>query len=232
MSERSAHGRVHDSSTPREAVLAAEQKYESWLKILTGELTSREAAAQAGVDRSTIMMLRKVARGHRGVAGVAAGSAPRCPGGLRGGPAAGGERAAAGHDRGAGHRAGGFAGAGRAEEHDVVAGVDEVEGAEMGDHVSLEGSLVVEVEVLEGLACREAGGPDAELAAVGLAGCDLALEAGGEELLMGPAVGVGSLGEPFECLAQRWRLEGSAQVGDVGDGPLRRGHHATPRARS
>jgi len=62
MSERSAHGRVHDSSTPREAVLAAEQKYESWLKILTGELTSREAAAQAGVDRSTIMMLRKVAR--------------------------------------------------------------------------------------------------------------------------------------------------------------------------
>jgi transposase-like protein len=42
--------------------LSAEQKYEIWLKVLTGELTSREAAAQAGVDRSTIMTLRKVAR--------------------------------------------------------------------------------------------------------------------------------------------------------------------------
>jgi hypothetical protein len=37
--------------------LSAEQKYEIWLKILTGELTSREAAAQAGVDRSTLMTL-------------------------------------------------------------------------------------------------------------------------------------------------------------------------------
>lgn len=42
--------------------LSAEQKYEIWLKILTGELTSSQAAAQAGVDRSTIMTLRKVAR--------------------------------------------------------------------------------------------------------------------------------------------------------------------------
>jgi transposase len=42
--------------------LSAEQKYEIWLKFLTGELTSREAAAQAGVDRSTVMTLRKVAR--------------------------------------------------------------------------------------------------------------------------------------------------------------------------
>jgi len=42
--------------------LSAEQKYEIWLKILTGELTSNQAAAQAGVDRSTIMTVRKVAR--------------------------------------------------------------------------------------------------------------------------------------------------------------------------
>ncbi len=81
----------------------------------------------------------------------------------------------------------GLAGAGRAEEHDVVAGVDEVEGAEVGDHVALEGALVVEVEVLEGLAGREPGGADADLTAVGLAGRDLAFEAGGEELLVGPA---------------------------------------------
>jgi transposase len=42
--------------------LSAEQKYEIWSKTLTGELTSREAPAQTGVDRSTIMTLRKTAR--------------------------------------------------------------------------------------------------------------------------------------------------------------------------
>jgi transposase-like protein len=54
-----------ESMSPRRRAkrfLSAEQKYEIWLKILTGELTSREAAAQAGVDRSTIMTLRKTAR--------------------------------------------------------------------------------------------------------------------------------------------------------------------------
>jgi hypothetical protein len=34
----------------REAVLSAEQKYEICLKIITGELASREAVAQAKVD--------------------------------------------------------------------------------------------------------------------------------------------------------------------------------------
>jgi len=42
--------------------LSAEQKYELWLKMLTGELSTVQAAVQAGVDRSTIMTLRKVAR--------------------------------------------------------------------------------------------------------------------------------------------------------------------------
>ena len=42
--------------------LSAEQKYEIWLKILTGELTTNEAAARAGVDRSTVLKLRKVAK--------------------------------------------------------------------------------------------------------------------------------------------------------------------------
>jgi len=42
--------------------LSAEQKYEIWLRVLTGELTSQEAALQAGVDRSTIMALRKTAK--------------------------------------------------------------------------------------------------------------------------------------------------------------------------
>ena len=42
--------------------LSAEQKYEIWLKILTGELTTNEAAVRAGVDRSTVLKLRKVAK--------------------------------------------------------------------------------------------------------------------------------------------------------------------------
>ena len=42
--------------------LSAEQKYEIWLRILTGELTTNEAAARAGVDRSTVLKLRKVAK--------------------------------------------------------------------------------------------------------------------------------------------------------------------------
>ena len=78
----------------------------------------------------------------------------------------------------------GLAGAGRPEEHDVVFGGDEVQGAQVGDDLAFEGPLVVEVEVLQGLAGGEPGRADAALAAVGLAGGDLALQAGGQELLM------------------------------------------------
>ncbi len=42
--------------------LSAEQKYELWLKVLSGELTTQQAALEAGVDRTTIMTLRKVAK--------------------------------------------------------------------------------------------------------------------------------------------------------------------------
>ncbi len=42
--------------------LSAEQKYEIWVKTLTGEWSSAEAAARAGVDRGTIMTLRKAAK--------------------------------------------------------------------------------------------------------------------------------------------------------------------------
>lgn len=49
---------------PRRAkrLLTAEQKYDLWQRMLTGQLTTVAAAAEAGVDRSTIMTLRKVAR--------------------------------------------------------------------------------------------------------------------------------------------------------------------------
>ena len=69
---------------------------------------------------------------------------------------------------------------------------------EVGDDVALQAALVVEVELLEGLSGREAGRPDADLAAVGLAGGHLALETGGQELLVGPALGPGPLGQALD----------------------------------
>jgi len=51
-------------SQPRRAkrFLTAEQKYDLWQRMLTGQITTVAAAAEAGVDRSTIMTLRKTAR--------------------------------------------------------------------------------------------------------------------------------------------------------------------------
>ena len=51
-------------STSRRAkrFLTAEQKYDLWVRMLTGQLTRADAAAEAGVDRSTITKLRAVAR--------------------------------------------------------------------------------------------------------------------------------------------------------------------------
>jgi transposase-like protein len=51
------------SSTRRaKRFLTAEQKYDLWQRMLTGQLTAAAAAAEAGVDRSTVMTLRKTAR--------------------------------------------------------------------------------------------------------------------------------------------------------------------------
>jgi transposase-like protein len=49
---------------PRRAkrFLTAEQKYDLWQRMLMGQLSAVDAAAEAGVDRSTIMKLRKTAR--------------------------------------------------------------------------------------------------------------------------------------------------------------------------
>jgi transposase-like protein len=51
-------------SNPRRAkrFLTAEQKYDLWQRMLTGQITTVAAAAEAGVDRSTIMTLRKTAK--------------------------------------------------------------------------------------------------------------------------------------------------------------------------
>lgn len=42
--------------------LTAEQKYDLWVRTLTGQITQADAAAEAGVDRTTIATLRKTAR--------------------------------------------------------------------------------------------------------------------------------------------------------------------------
>jgi transposase-like protein len=42
--------------------LTAEQKYDLWVRILTGQVSQAQAAAEAGVDRTTIATLRKTAR--------------------------------------------------------------------------------------------------------------------------------------------------------------------------
>ena len=46
----------------RKRVLSAQEKYQIWQQLLTGELTQRQAAEQWGVDPTTIMRIRRVAR--------------------------------------------------------------------------------------------------------------------------------------------------------------------------
>jgi transposase len=46
----------------RKRFLSPSQKYEIWIGLLRGEFTTREAADRAGVDRSTIMRVREVAK--------------------------------------------------------------------------------------------------------------------------------------------------------------------------
>jgi hypothetical protein len=69
-----------------------------------------------------------------------------------------------------------LAGSGRAEQDDVLAAGEEVELAEMQDRVAADRGLEGEVELLQGLARREAGGLDAALAAVAVAAVDLGLQ--------------------------------------------------------
>jgi transposase len=46
----------------RKRFLTPAQKYEVWVQLLRGETTIAQAADQAGVDRSTVMKLRAVAK--------------------------------------------------------------------------------------------------------------------------------------------------------------------------
>ena len=100
----------------------------------------------------------------------------------------------------------GLARAGRPEEDDVVAVGHEVEGAEVGDDVSLERALEAEIEVLEGLASGKAGRFDPRLPAVVLAGGHLPLQTGSQVLLVAPALGPGPLRQALNGGGHRRRL--------------------------
>jgi hypothetical protein len=85
----------------------------------------------------------------------------------------------------------------------------------MGDRLPLQGALVVVVEVFEGLPRGEPCCADAAFVAVGLAGGDLALQAGGQELLVGPALGSGAFGEALDRAGQRRGLQRPGQEHDL-----------------
>jgi transposase-like protein len=55
----------------RKRMLSAQEKYQIWLQLLTGEVSQRDAAERWGVDPTTIMRIRKVAK-EAALAGLAA----------------------------------------------------------------------------------------------------------------------------------------------------------------
>lgn len=59
-------------------MLSPSAKYEIWLQLLRGEATIGQAATTAGVDRSTIIRLRQVAKD--GALAALAASKPGTPG--------------------------------------------------------------------------------------------------------------------------------------------------------
>lgn len=55
----------HEPATRRrrtKTMLSAEEKFDLWTRMLCGQLTVVDAAAESGVDRTTIQRIRKVAR--------------------------------------------------------------------------------------------------------------------------------------------------------------------------
>ncbi len=51
-------------TTPRKPkrILTPEQKYDLWVRMLSGQLSQADATAEVGVDRTTVTRLRAVAR--------------------------------------------------------------------------------------------------------------------------------------------------------------------------
>jgi hypothetical protein len=75
---------------------------------------------------------------------------------------------------------------------------------------------VVEVELLQALAGREPRGLDPAFSAVRVAGGDFPLQAGDQELLVGPGLGAGPLGQPVNGFPQRGCLQRPGEERDLG----------------
>lgn len=74
-------GSTGGSSRRRKKFLSPSEKYEIWVQLLRQETTIAQAADRAGVDRSTIMKLREVAK--KGALEALAASRPGVkPGGV------------------------------------------------------------------------------------------------------------------------------------------------------
>jgi hypothetical protein len=110
----------------------------------------------------------------------------------------------------------GLAGAGRAEQDDVVFGFEEVELAEVEHKRLLDRALEAEVELLKRLAGREARLPDPGLAAVSVTRRLLGLQHGLEEVLVRPFLAAGALGQLGERAGCGWRFHRPKQVGELG----------------
>jgi hypothetical protein len=113
-----------------------------------------------------------------------------------------------------------LAGAGRAQQDDVVLGVQEVELAEVLDDLAADRALEGEVELLERLAGREARGLDPALAAVALARGDLRREQRLGEAIVAPLLLAGSVGELGRRAGGGRGLERPEEVCELGG----RGH--------
>ena len=105
-----------------------------------------------------------------------------------------------------------LAGAGRAEQDDVLLAGEEVELAQVQDLVLGDRVLEGEVELLERLARREARGLDPRLAAVAVAAVGLGLQQRRGEALVGPFLGAGAVGELGQRSGGRGRLELAEQM--------------------
>ena len=93
---------------------------------------------------------------------------------------------------------------------------EEVELGEVQHGLALQAASEGEVEVVERLHRREAGGLDARLAAVALPGGDLLAEHGGQVVLVAPGALAGALGQDRGPLADARRLQGAREEGDLG----------------
>jgi hypothetical protein len=106
----------------------------------------------------------------------------------------------------------GLAGAGRSEQDDVLPCVEEVELAEVLDHLLFDRALEGEVELLERLAGGEPRSADAALAAVRVPSGGLGCEQRLREALIAPLLAAGALGELSQRLRGCGRLHRPEEV--------------------